>query len=70
MVGAIFNYARSVDKKLLVGLSVIGAQQAATTQLRNEAINQLLDYSATYPTDRIIYHYINMVLCAHSDAGF
>ena len=59
-----------MDNKLLVGLSYIGAQQAATTECTNEAINQLLDYSATYPADGILYCSNDMVLCAHSDAGF
>ena len=59
-----------MDNKLLVGLSAIGAQQTANTERMNEAINQLLDYSATYPADGILYHYSNMVLCAHSDTVF
>ena len=59
-----------MDNKLLVGLSAIGSQQASATQRTNEAINQILDYCATYPVDIILYHSTNVVLCAHSDAGF
>ena len=59
-----------MDNKLLVGLSSIGSQQAATTERTNEAINQLLDYNATYPADGILYRSNDMVLCVHSDAGF
>ena len=59
-----------MDNELLVGLSAIGNQQAATTQRTNEAINKLIDYSATYPTNGIIYHSRDMVLCAHSDTVF
>ena len=59
-----------MDNKLLVSLSAIVTQQAAATQRINKAINQLLNYSATYPTDGILYCSINMVLCAHSDIGF
>ena len=33
-------------------------------------MNQLLDYCATYPNDGIIYRASDMVLAAHSDAGF
>ena len=36
----------------------------------NEAISQLLNYSATYPANGILYCSSNMVLCALSDAGF
>ena len=61
-----------MDNKLLVGLSSIGAQQAAPTKCTNEAINQLLnyDYSAIYPACGILYRSRNMVLWAHSDAGY
>ena len=59
-----------MDNKLLLGLSAIGSQQAAATQLTNEAIDQILDYSATYPSDGILFCSSDMVLCAHYDAGF
>ena len=52
---ALFYYARAMDNKLLVGLSAIGSQQAAAAQRTNEAINQILDYCATYPSDGILY---------------
>ena len=70
IVGALLYYARAVDNKLLVGLSVIGAQQASATQRTGASIDQILDYCATYPADGILYRSIDMVLCAHSDAGF
>ena len=70
IVGALLYYGRAVDNKLLVGLSSIGYQQANATERTKEAINQLLDYCATYPADGIIYRYSGMVLCAHSDTGF
>ena len=59
-----------MDNKLLVGLSAIGEQQASATQRTNEAIDQILDYCATYPADGILYCSSDMVLCAHSYAGF
>ena len=59
-----------MDNKLLVGLSSIVSQQAAATERTNEAINQLLNYSVTYPADGTLYRSSDMVLCAHSDAGF
>ena len=69
IVGALFYYACTVDNKLLVGLNTIGSQQASATQRTNEAINQILDYCATYPADGILYRSSDMVLCAHCDAG-
>ena len=35
-----------------------------------KAINQLLDYCATYPDDVIVYHSSDMIMTAHSDTGF
>ena len=70
IVGALFYHARAVDNKLLVGLSAIISQQASATQRTNEAINQILDYCATYPSDGILYLSSDMVLCAYSDTGF
>ena len=70
IVGALLHYSQAVENKLLVGLSVIGSQQAAVTQRTNEAINHILDYCATYPADGILYRSSNIVLCAHSDTGF
>ena len=70
IVGALLYYVRAVEKNLLVGLSSIGSQQAATTERTKEAINKLLVYCATYSADGILYRSSNMVLCAHSDTGF
>ena len=69
-MGALLYYAHTVDNKLLVALSTIGGQLAAATEKTNEAINQLLDYCATYPNDNIVYRSSDMILCAHLDAGF
>ena len=70
IVGALLYYARAVDNKLLVALNAIGTQQAAATEAAAAAISQLLDYVATYPNDGTIYRSSNMILAAHSDAGF
>ena len=59
-----------MDNKLLVVFSAIGSQKTIATQRTNEAINKILGYCATYPVDGILYLSRNMVLCAHSDAGF
>ena len=70
IVGALLYYGRVVDNKLLAVLSSIGYQQAAATERTKEAINQIVYYCATYPADGILYCSSDMVLCAHSDAGF
>ena len=70
VVGSLLYYARAVDNKLLVALSAIGMQQAKATTTTLDAVNQLLDYVATYPADGITYRASNMILAAHSDASF
>ena len=59
-----------MDNKLLVGLSTIGSQQTSATQRTSEAIDQILDYCATYPADGILYRSNDMFLCAQSEMGF
>jgi hypothetical protein len=70
IVGSLIYYAHAVDNKLLVALSVISARQAKATVTTEQAVHLQLDYVATYPNDGIVYHASNMILCAHSDAGF
>jgi hypothetical protein len=70
IVGALLYYARAVDNKLLVALSAIATRQAKATVATEQAVNLLLDYVATYPNNGIVYRASDMILCAHSDAGF
>ena len=68
--GALLYYTRAVNNKLLLALSEIGAQQASATVKMRKAINQLLDYCSTYLNDGIVYQSSDMIMTAHSDAGF
>ena len=70
IVGALIYVGRAVNNKLLVALSAFGAQQAAATEDTSAAIEQLLEYVATYPNDGIIFRKSDMILAAHADAGF
>ena len=63
-------YARAVDNKLLVAISELGQQQSSATKATNDAIAQLLDYVATYPSDGITFCTRNMVLSSHSDEAY
>jgi hypothetical protein len=51
IVGSLLYYARAVDSKLLVAVSMIAACQAKATVATEQAVNLLLDYVATYPND-------------------
>ena len=70
IVGAVPFYGIAVNNKLLVTLNKIGTHQAAATESTNEDFNQMLDYLATYPNNGIVYRSSDMILAAHSDAGF
>ena len=70
IVGALLYYAQAVHNRLIVGLSAIGAQQVSATEQTAAAINQILDHVATYLNYGITYRASDMILEAHSDAGF
>ena len=70
IVGAALFNGRAVNNKILVAINSIGTQQASETEATNDAVHQLLDYLATYPDDGILYQASDMILAAHSDAGF
>ena len=70
IVGALLYVGWAVNKKLLVALSAISDQQAAATEDTAAAIEQLLDYVATYPNDGILFRKNDTILAAHADAGF
>ncbi len=70
IIGSLLYYAGAVDNKLLETLSAISSQQANATENTAKAVNHLLDYVATYPTDGITYRASSMVLAAHSYASF
>ena len=70
ITGAVLLYGRAVDNKLLVTINSIVTQQAAATEATNEAVTQIFDYLDTYPNDGIVYRASDMILAAHSDAGF
>ena len=70
IVGVLLFYGRAVDNKLLVAINAIGSQQAHAIEETNKAVATLLDYVATYPEDGILYRASDMILAAHSGAGF
>ena len=70
IVGALIYVGREFDNKLLLALIAICAKQAAATEETAAAIEQLLDYVATYPDDGIIFRKSDTILAAQKDAGF
>ena len=70
VVGTLLYVGRAVNNKLIFALRAIGVQQEKTTEETAAAIEQLIDYVATYPNDGILFRARNRILVAHSDAGF
>jgi hypothetical protein len=70
IVQLLLYYPWAVDNKHLVALSAIATQQSCATVATKQAVHLLLDYVAKYPPDSIIYQASDMILCAHSVAGF
>ena len=68
--GALLLYGQAVDNEIFLSLSEIGQHQAAATQATNDAIMQILEYVATYPSDGITFRVSDMVISAHSDAVY
>ena len=56
ILGALIYAGREINNKLVVSFSAIVAHQAAETVETEDAIEQLLDYVATYPEDVILFH--------------
>ena len=54
-IGAFLYYAHAVANKLLATLSSLCSQQTTATETTDVAMNQLLDYLATYPDDGTTY---------------
>ena len=61
---------RAVDSTLLVPLSTLASQQAKPTEYTQARAEQFLDYVATQDDAILTYHASDMVLAAHSDAGY
>ena len=68
--GALLYVGRAVNYRILVALSTIVYQQAGETKETADAIEQLIDYVATYPDDGILFRKSDMLLVAHADTGF
>jgi hypothetical protein len=62
IVGLLLYYARAVNNKLVVALSAIATRQSCATIATIQAVQLLLDYVATYPSDGIIYQASDIVL--------
>ena len=61
ILGALLYVGRAVNNKLLVDLSTISTHQAASIEETAVAIEQLLDYVATYPDDGILFRKSDMI---------
>lgn len=70
VVSVFLYYARAVDPTMLVALGSLAARQSAPTEATWKAMNQFLDYAASYPKAVIEYHASGMFLATHANASF
>ena len=70
VTGKFLYLGRAVDSTLLTPLSAIASQQAAPTAKTMQNTLQLLDYVASQEDAVLTYHASDMMLAAHSDAGY
>ena len=70
IVGSILYYARAVDNTVLIGLSSIAAEQTKATEKTHSQCLQLLNYLASNPDSKIIFHASHMIMNIHSDASY
>eukprot|EP00957_Ditylum_brightwellii_P046485 3527710-Ditylum_brightwellii.AAC.1 len=69
-VGIFLWYGRIVNLTLLPALNAISAQQSAPTEEMVKAMDQFLNYMATYPDTLVCFCASNMILHIHSDATY
>ena len=70
VTGKFLYLGRAIDSTLLTPLSAIASQQASPTQRTMQHTQQLLDYVASQEDAVLTYHASEMMLAAHSDAGY
>ena len=70
VTGKFLYLGRAIDSTLLTPLSAIASQQASPTQRTMQHTQQLLDYVASQEDAVLTYHASEMILAAHSDAGY
>ena len=70
VTGKFLWYARGVDSTLLTALSALAAQQSKPTVETMKRVKQLLQFIASQEPAVLTYRKSDMVLAAHSDAGY
>ena len=63
-------YKQAVDLMLLVALGSIAVNQSKETTQTEDAVHNFLDYCATHPNEKLLYHASDMILRIHSDASY
>ena len=70
IIGGLLYYARAIDSTMLVALNTVSSDQSSATADTHQAVEQLLDYAATYPDTTVRYHASDMCLHVDSDASY
>jgi len=70
IVSSLLYYALAIYSTMLVALGDIASNQSRPTQRTRQAVDWLLNYSASHPNATIRFEASDMILWAHSDASY
>lgn len=70
IVGTFLYYARVIDSTMLKKLNELSSEQAHATEAVKAKAELFLQYAATYPTTKVVYHASDMIYYQHSDASY
>jgi hypothetical protein len=70
MIGVLLYYARAVDPTILVRISKLSTELATATVGTLKATESVLQYAATNPRAKLIFHKSDMKLTCYSDASY
>ena len=62
--------SRAVDDTMLTAVNHISSDQARPTESVMAGATRLLQYAASYPANKLVYHACDMQLCVQSDASY
>ena len=70
IAGTFLYYARVIDSTMLKKINEISSVQAHATEKVAKMADDFLQYAATYPITKVVYHASDMILHQQSDASY
>ena len=67
VIGCVLYYGRALDMTNIPELSTIASEKSSATENTERKVEQLLEYVAIHPDDKVKYHAPDMILNIRSD---